>query len=208
MPAGVSRSKSACKWFWKGRPALKSHGVYQTADAAAQTGAVVSIYKGAYDPKTDYTKRTPSKTATVALGTPAAAVPMINGTCTPVAHAFIDVPMTGNYLVATGHRVITSAPRMSAAYFHGPSLGTTLDLVELDQRFVDAVAASERHRTAGYMATKEQTDAGVADMASEVHTDTYGLQLWNYFSRSYPEMMQRHYGSPSGEESRRVTKGA
>jgi isopenicillin N synthase-like dioxygenase len=102
--------------------------------------------------------------------------------------------ITGNYLVATGHRVITSAPRMSAAYFHGPSLGTTLAPMDLDQRFVDAVAASERHRSAGYMATKEQTAAGVGDMASDVHTDTYGAQLWNYFSRSYPEMMQRHYG--------------
>ncbi len=102
--------------------------------------------------------------------------------------------MTGNYLVATGHRVITSAPRMSAAYFHGPSLGTTLAPMDLDQRFVDSVAASERHRSAGYMATKEQTDAGVGDMASDVHTDTYGAQLWNYFSRSYPDMMRRHYG--------------
>ncbi len=100
--------------------------------------------------------------------------------------------MTGNYLVATGHRVITSAPRMSAAYFHGPSLGTPLTPIDLDQRFVDAVQASERHRSAGYMATKEQTDAGVGDMASPEHTDTYGAQLWNYFSRSYPEMMHRH----------------
>jgi len=103
--------------------------------------------------------------------------------------------MTGNYLVATAHRVITSEPRMSAAYFHGPSLDTPLDPMELDQRFVDAVAASDRHRTAGYMATREQTAAGVRDMASAVHTETYGAQLWNYFSRSYPEMMQRHYGT-------------
>ena len=102
--------------------------------------------------------------------------------------------MTGNYLVATGHRVITSAPRMSAAYFHGPSLDAPLEPIGLGQRFVDAVEASERHRTAGYMATKEQTAAGVDDMSSTVHTDTYGAQLWNYFSRSYPEMMQRHYG--------------
>ncbi|MBT8044258.1 MAG: sialate O-acetylesterase, partial [Verrucomicrobiae bacterium] len=32
MPAGTSRSKGACKWFWKGVPALRSHGVYQSAD--------------------------------------------------------------------------------------------------------------------------------------------------------------------------------
>jgi len=102
--------------------------------------------------------------------------------------------MTGNYLVATGHRVITSAQRMSAAYFHGPSLGTPLEPIALDQRFVDAVASSERHRNAGYMATAEQTEAGIGDMASAVHTDTYGSQLWNYFSRSYPDMMHHHYG--------------
>jgi isopenicillin N synthase-like dioxygenase len=102
--------------------------------------------------------------------------------------------MTGNYLVATAHRVITSEPRMSSAYFHGPSLDTALDPIRLDQRFVDAVEASERHRAAGFMATKEQTDAGVGDMGSASHTDTYGDQLWNYFARSYPDMMQRHYG--------------
>lgn len=102
--------------------------------------------------------------------------------------------MTGNYLVATAHRVITSEPRMSAAYFHGPSLHMQLDLIELDQRFVDAVAASERHRSAGFMATKQQTEAGIGDIASSTHTATYGDQLWNYFSRSYPEMMALHHG--------------
>ena len=102
--------------------------------------------------------------------------------------------MTGNYLVATAHRVITSEPRMSTAYFHGPSLDTALDPIQLDQRFVDAVAGSERHSSAGFMATKEQTAAGVGDMRSASHTETYGDQLWNYFARSYPDMMQRHYG--------------
>lgn len=102
--------------------------------------------------------------------------------------------MTGNYLVATAHRVITAEPRMSAAYFHGPSLDTPLDPIDLDQRFVDAVRRSERHRTAGYMATREQTDSGVGDMASPTRVDTYGEQLWNYFARSYPDMMRRHYG--------------
>lgn len=106
--------------------------------------------------------------------------------------------MTGNYLVATAHRVITSEPRMSAAYFHGPSLAVPLDPIALDQRFVEAVAGSERHRTAGFMATKEQTEAGVGDMASPSHTETYGDQLWNYFARSYPEMMKLHHSSPNG----------
>ena len=102
--------------------------------------------------------------------------------------------MTGNYLLATAHRVIAREPRMSVAYFHGPSLDTPLDRIGLDQRFVDAVAASERHRSGGFMATKEQTEAGIGDIASTTHTDTYGDQLWNYFSRSYPDMMERHHG--------------
>jgi isopenicillin N synthase-like dioxygenase len=102
--------------------------------------------------------------------------------------------MTGNYLMATAHRVVASGQRMSAAYFHGPSLHTPLDSIGLDQRFVDAVAASERHRSAGFMATKEQTEAGIGDIGSPTHTDVYGDQLWNYFSRSYPDMMERHHG--------------
>jgi isopenicillin N synthase-like dioxygenase len=102
--------------------------------------------------------------------------------------------MTGNYFVATAHRVITEQPRMSAAYFHGPSLDTPLTPLDLDSRYTEAVAHSERHRAAGYMATKEQTEAGIGDMASDYRATTYGEQLWNYFSRSYPAMMERHYG--------------
>jgi isopenicillin N synthase-like dioxygenase len=40
--------------------------------------------------------------------------------------------MTGNYLVATTHRVITSEPRYSCAYFHGPDLRTNLDRLPLE----------------------------------------------------------------------------
>ena len=101
--------------------------------------------------------------------------------------------LTGNYLVATPHRVITSSARLSAAYFHGPSLDTPLAPLALDDRFVRAVVSSPRHRDAGFMATKEQTDEGVGDMASTTRAETYGNQLWNYFRRSYPEMMRRHY---------------
>ena len=101
--------------------------------------------------------------------------------------------MTGNYFVATAHRVITAEPRQSAAYFHGPSLDTPLDPIELAPRFADAVAASPRHAAAGYMASADETDAGVADMASQHHADTYGQQLWNYFVRSYPDNVARHH---------------
>jgi len=105
--------------------------------------------------------------------------------------------MTGNYLLATPHRVVTTQPRQSAAYFHGPSLEMPLHAIELAERFTQAVAASPRHRGAGFMARKEETDAGTADMQSSHQPDVYGEQIWNYFSRSYPDIVQRHYPASS-----------
>lgn len=109
MPIGASRRKAACRWEWRDIPALRTHGVYQSADASAQAGAVVAIHPGAYDPKADYSKRTPAKTSTMPLGTLAATVPSIDGPCTPVASAYIDVPATGNYLVHVGFGESTHA---------------------------------------------------------------------------------------------------
>lgn len=103
--------------------------------------------------------------------------------------------MTANYFVATPHRVITTEERFSAGYFHGPALSTSLDPIKLDQRFLDAVAASPRHAGAGFMARAEETAAGVGAMRSDHKPETYGEQLWNYFARSYPKNMQRHYPS-------------
>ena len=100
--------------------------------------------------------------------------------------------MTGNYFVATAHRVIAPRRRRSAAYFHGPSLDARLDPLPLDESFAATVAASERHVSAGFMAQRDETDAGVADMASRHRPDTYGEQLWNYFARSYPNLMARY----------------
>ena len=57
--------------------------------------------------------------------------------------------MTGNYFVATTHRVIAGQERYSSGYFHGPDLRTVLDPLPLDHRFGDAVAASRRHRERG-----------------------------------------------------------
>ena len=62
----------------------------------------------------------------------------------------------------------------------------------------DEVAASERHVGAGFMAQRAETEAGVADMSSAHRPDTYGEQLWNYFARSYPELMERHYPAAAG----------
>ena len=117
----------------------------------------------------------------------------------PVPEAFVinlgEVlqSITGNYFVATPHRVVTRAPRLSVGYFHGPSLETSLGPLPLAPQYAAAVAASPRHAGAGFMAQPDEVGAGVADMASDKHPDTYGGQLWNYFARSYPENMRRHY---------------
>jgi Carbohydrate esterase, sialic acid-specific acetylesterase len=109
MPVGTGRTKSACKWIWTGVPALRSHGVYQSAEADAKTGAMVALHKGAYDSKADYAKLTPVKSAPVALGTLSAEIPSMDGPCTPVATAYIEVPVTGSYLVHVGFGESTHA---------------------------------------------------------------------------------------------------
>jgi len=102
MPIGTSRFKAACRWLWKGIPAVKAHGIHQSADAGASAGATVALHKGAYDPQADYAKLGPAKTTTMRLGTVSATVPSLDGPCTAVAKAFIDVPASGNYLVHVG----------------------------------------------------------------------------------------------------------
>jgi hypothetical protein len=95
-----------------GGSALAAHGVYQSADAKSERGAVVSLYEGAYDPKADYTRLTPVKTASVALAAAGASLPAIDGPHTAVAAAWIDVPVTGIYTLHPGfgqstHAVVT-----------------------------------------------------------------------------------------------------
>jgi isopenicillin N synthase-like dioxygenase len=119
-------------------------------------------------------------------------LPMIPGTFVVNLGEMLQ-SMTGNYFVATPHRVIATRTRMSAAYFHGPSLDTSLDPIDLGPRFTDAVAASPRHASAGFMASAAETHAGVGEMASDHHAGTYGEQLWNYFVRSYPDNVARHH---------------
>jgi isopenicillin N synthase-like dioxygenase len=101
--------------------------------------------------------------------------------------------MTGNYYVATPHRVITTETRYSAGYFHGPSLETPLTPIALDPEFAAVVANSPRHADAGFMARKDETEAGVGDMRSTHRPGVYGEQLWNYFVRSYPDLVAEHY---------------
>lgn len=100
--------------------------------------------------------------------------------------------MTGNYFVATTHRVVARQARLSSAYFHGPDLRTSLDPLDLDPSFAAAVAASPRHAGAGFMAKRDELLAGVGGTSS-TGASTYGQQLWNYYRRSYPEHVQRHH---------------
>jgi isopenicillin N synthase-like dioxygenase len=108
--------------------------------------------------------------------------------------------MTGNYFVATMHRVIASEERYSSAYFHGPELTTALTPLPLDARFADAVAVSPHHRDAGFMARYGELLDGARGTAS-VPSATYGEQLWNYFIRSYPDLVARYHPDLQGVDS-------
>lgn len=100
--------------------------------------------------------------------------------------------MTGNYVVATTHRVIAREERYSVGYFHGPDLRTSLEPLHLHPSFHEAVAASPRHAGAGFMATRDQLLGGAAGIDGE-GAPTYGQQLWNYYARSYPDLVTTHH---------------
>ncbi len=92
-----------------GDSALLKHGVFQTAEKSALTGAKVSIYAGAYSEGVDYTSMKPVKEETVALGSVDARLPYIDGPHTTVVKAFIDVPMSGLHEVHPGFEESTYA---------------------------------------------------------------------------------------------------
>lgn len=100
--------------------------------------------------------------------------------------------MTGNYFVATTHRVITTEARLSSGYFHGPDLRMSLEPLDLHPRIAEAVEASPRHASAGFMAKRDELLAGQTGIAS-AGAPVYGQQLWNYYVRSYPDNVRTHY---------------
>ena len=100
--------------------------------------------------------------------------------------------MTGNYFVATTHRVVATEARVSSGYFHGPDLRTPLDPLPLAAELAAAVAASPRHAGAGFMAKRSELLAGQGGTSS-TSADVYGQQLWNYYLRSYPDNVRAHY---------------
>ena len=105
--------------------------------------------------------------------------------------------ISGNYVVATTHRVIATQPRFSSAYFHGPDLRTSLDPLPLAPAFAEAVRNSPRHANAGFMAKRDELLAGRTGQVS-TGTGVYGQQLWNYYARSYPAIMARHHADAMG----------
>lgn len=100
--------------------------------------------------------------------------------------------MTGNYYVATTHRVIAAEARLSVAYFHGPDLRAGLEPLELADDFRRAVDASPRHRDAGFMATRDDLLAGESGTRAR-SAGIFGEQVWNYYCRSYPRNVSRHH---------------
>ncbi len=100
--------------------------------------------------------------------------------------------MTGNYFVAATHRVVANEERYSAAYFHGPDLRTEIRRLPLPTRFTDAVAASPRHRDAGFMAKRDEIMGGEAGITSDV-APVFGEMMWNYYVRSYPDVVEEHF---------------
>ena len=100
--------------------------------------------------------------------------------------------MTGNYFVATTHRVIAGRGALLVGLLPRADLRTVLDPLPLDHRFTDAVAASPRHRDAGFMAKHDELLGGERGTRS-TSAACYGEQLWNYFARSYPDLVRRHH---------------
>ena len=100
--------------------------------------------------------------------------------------------LTGNYFVATTHRVVAGQERFATAYFHGPDLRTPLSPLSLDPSFAAAVAASERHRSSGFMRTRDELLEGASGTGGRP-VSTYGIMLWNYYCRAYPDNVKTHY---------------
>jgi isopenicillin N synthase-like dioxygenase len=102
--------------------------------------------------------------------------------------------LSGNYFVATPHRVIANRERVSIGFFFGPALTAPLRPLSLAQRFAAAVAASERHRRSGLMPTREELERGVDGSTEGAGThETYGDMLWRYFARAHTEYFRTWY---------------
>lgn len=159
-----------------GGSALAAHGVYPSADADAEPGAVVKLFAGAYDPAADYSALEPSETTTVALGTVAVDLPKLDGPHTAVVAAFIEVPESGSYTLNPGfgdstHAIVTLDGR--EVYRRTPGERPVVEKVELE--------AGKRHpasitylKTGSAAFWLEQVDLqGVGDLKSLIGQGLY-----------------------------------
>jgi alpha-galactosidase len=78
-------------------------GVCVSDASKADSGATAFVYRGAYDPATDYDKAKPEKAQAVALGAAQGTLPTIDGPHTVVVRGFIEVPESGDYCLNPGY---------------------------------------------------------------------------------------------------------
>ena len=89
-------------WMPVSGSAVAKHGIYQSTDIDAESGATVRLYRGELNLTADYSLLIPVKTTTVALGTVSAKLISAEFSHTGVATALIDVPAIGRYQVHAG----------------------------------------------------------------------------------------------------------
>lgn len=82
---------------------IASHGLFVSADAGADSGAMASVYKGAFSADTDYDKAKPVKTERVALGVVKGTLPSATGPHTVVVRGFLEVRDSGGYTINVGY---------------------------------------------------------------------------------------------------------
>ena len=119
-----------------GPSALLRFGVFQSADNDSQKGANVSIYAGAYQEGTDYSRMKPVKKTTVALGDVATNLPSIDEAHTVVAQCFIEVPMSGTHELHVGYQDSTHAVASLAGnevYRKEPGQSAVVTSVQLEK---------------------------------------------------------------------------
>jgi isopenicillin N synthase-like dioxygenase len=103
--------------------------------------------------------------------------------------------VTHNYFIATPHRVINrnAAERFSSAFFYSPDLGTALDPLPIDARYIELANNSERHRNEGLMASRTEMASGTQGMGSQLKPAVFGEKYWQRWVRSYPEIARKFY---------------
>ena len=159
-----------------GGSALAAHGLYQSAEADAEPGALVALYPGAYDPEADYAKLAPAETTTAPLGTVAATLPTLDGPHTAVVTAYIDVPASGSYTLNPGfghstHAIVTLDGQ--EVYRKEPGSRPVIEKVALEagQRYPISVTYLKTGSAAFWM---EQVDlVGTGDLMSYISQGKY-----------------------------------